>query len=103
MKLVNLTPHPITLVLGETTTIESAGVARVATSSVEVGTHMGVPLIRSTYGEVVGLPAPQEGVLYIVSAMVRSALLGRTDLASPAALVRNEAGQITGCKALEIN
>jgi hypothetical protein len=66
--------------------------------------HIGaVPLLRGTYGDVTGLPEPAPDTIYIVSAMVRMALPDRKDLASPAGLVRDASGNITGCEALEIN
>ena len=60
-------------------------------------------MVRTCYGAVVGLPEEQDGVLYIVSGLVRAALPDRKDLASPAKLVRNDKGEIVGCEALEIN
>jgi hypothetical protein len=101
MKIVNLTPHTVKLV--GVLEIFSTGVARVSSTQEEVGRIDGVPLVRATFGEVTGLPAPEEGTLLIVSAMVRAALPGRTDLASPGDLVRDEAGQVIGCKSLIVN
>lgn len=99
--LVNLTPHAINL---NGVVIPSSGVARVATKSLDAGTFAGVKLVTTTYGDVVvGLPAPKDGVMYIVSALVRLALPTHTDLASPADLVRDEKGNIVGCRALEVN
>ena len=104
--LVNLTPHNVNL---PGLTLPPAGLARVSVTMAEVGhgtmpDHIGaVPLLRGTYGDVTGLPEPEEGTIYIVSAMVRMALPGRKDLASPARLVRDDKGNITGCEALEIN
>ena len=63
----------------------------------------GIALSRVTFGEVTGLPDPVEGTLYIVSALVRSALPARTDLASPGDLVRDAAGAVIGCKGLIVN
>ena len=42
-------------------------------------------LARPTYGEVTGLPAPQEGIYYLVSSIVADALRGsgRTDILVP--------------------
>lgn len=77
---------------------------RVSTKRVLVGQLPdGVGLYRTEYGEVTGLPEPQEGVLYIVPAMVRNALPDRKDLASPGALIRNEQGQPVACDGLDVN
>ena len=113
MELVNLTPHAVTITTagGRTLEIPASGtVARVATQEVDeeameilVGRMNPVLLITQTFGEVVGLPAPEDGKFFIVSALVRAACPGRYDLGSPARLVRDEQGRIVGCGALEVN
>ena len=103
--LVNMTPHAVTIFVSadETVTLATSGeVARVASATVAAGYAAGVPLARVTYGEVVGLPGPVDGTLYVVSAMVRLALPGRADLASPGELVRDKAGQPLGCRGLVV-
>ena len=104
MPFVNLTPHAINIVGDATVTIPPSGrIARVTSTSSPVGEVEGVPLHRTSFGAVEGLDDPQEGVVQIVSAMVRAALPGRTDLASPGDLVRDGAGQVIGCRGLIIN
>ena len=100
-RFINLTPHEVNI--GDLDIPSSGSVARVAVEHHDAGHHAGVPLLVGTYGEVSNLPEPNEGVLYIVSAAVRTALPGRRDLASPAHLVRDDEGRIVGCLALEIN
>ena len=101
--LINLTPHAIT-VAGRT--IEPSGtVPRVSVRQVEDGDIEGIPVVRTVYGAVEGLPLPAEGTTYIVSALVLSALAGaRTDVCapdtSPASAIRNDAGQIVGVRRL---
>jgi hypothetical protein len=34
----------------------------------------GVPVIKINYGDVVGLPAPKDGIYYLVSATVKNAV-----------------------------
>lgn len=102
MEIVNLTPHAIVIVNGATFA-PSGQVARCATTSSPAGEHGGIALVRTSYGEVVGLPAPAEGVLYVVSALVRAALPGRSDVASPGDLVRDESGNVVGCRNLVVN
>ena len=102
MPFVNLTPHAITLVNGPTIA-PSGAVARCSSTSSEVGSHEGVTLVRTVFGAVTGLPEPVEGTVYIVSALVRTALPGRTDLASPGDLVRDEGGNVVGCRNLIVN
>jgi hypothetical protein len=105
MKIVNLTPHTVKLVndFGILEMPSVGVVARVSSTQEEIGRVIGVPVVKATFGEVTGLPDPVEGTLLIVSALVRAALPGRTDLASPGDLVRDEAGQVIGAKSLIVN
>jgi len=98
--IINLTPHAINL---PGITLPSEGVARVSVTLDQAGEIDGIPLVRGSYGQVIGLPEPQTGTIFVVSALVRAALPQRTDLASPARLTRDAEGRITGCEALEIN
>jgi hypothetical protein len=99
--LVNLTPHSVTIHApnGAVVTLPpSEGIARVATEATQVGTVDGFPVYREEYGEVTGLPEPQEGTHYIVSALVRAASPDRGDLLSPGRLVRDDQGRVIGCE-----
>lgn len=85
MQIVNLTPHPIAVQLpdGQRVTFAPAGApARVSSSSVDVGNVAGVPLRATVWGDVVGLPAPAPGVVFVVSALVAGRAL-RPDVVSP--------------------
>ena len=92
VKFINLTPHTINMNDGAAYAA-SGVVARVANAHTPFDEN-GVATIE--WGEVTGLPAPQDGVIYIVSALVAAAAK-RSDLVSPAtghpACVR-ENGQI---------
>ena len=94
MLFKNLTPHSITL--NDGTVFESEGLARVGASFSDFENG----ICSQVFGEVTGLPAPEDGVMLIVSAMVLSAAQkqGRTDVVAPAtghpACRRNEAGHI---------
>ena len=118
--LVNLTPHAVTIVAKDgadvLTIVPSGTVARVsvietADGSVTVPAQpvageawtYGVPLITSAYGDVVGLPAPAENTIFIVSTLVRLAVPNRRDVVSPAVLARDSAGVVIGCRKLERN
>jgi hypothetical protein len=100
--LVNLTPHAI-VIAGGVTLPPSGAVARCSTLNTPAGEHAGVPLSRVTYGAVEGLPAPAEGVLYVVSGLVRAAVPLRLDVASPGDLVRDASGAVVGCRGLVVN
>ena len=100
MTIINLTPHAITLRLDtvETTFPASGIVARVPQATTSLGkTIAGFPVYTSTFGQV-EMPEPVEGVYYIVSAMVLSALADtREDVVAPrtdSTAIRNEAGHI---------
>ena len=74
MKFINLTPHKVVLNSGEVFLPEATPV-RISTSY--------TPFIDGVcevkFGQLVGLPEPQEGVVFIVSGMAAqaAAVLGR--------------------------
>jgi len=118
MRIVNLTPHPVTLVTpeGHQVTVPPSGhVVRareeretVATVSLEVdGQVVTLPVYRVTYGPPEGLPSdrPEAGTIYIVSALTAQSLRAhRPDWAAVSFLVadpvRDEEGRIIGARAL---
>jgi hypothetical protein len=107
---VNLTPHAIHLHgAGGITTVPADGrVARCATIATPAGAAFdGTPLMRRSFGAVTmsdgtSFPDPQEGTMFIVSALVGAALPGRDDVASPGNLVRDPDGNIIGCTDLTL-
>ena len=106
MKLKNYTPHNVVIVINEATkiVIPSDGIARVTetktvTPSIDVD-GVTVETFVSAFGEVENLPPQEEGVMIIVSALVASAAKGRDDLLVPGELVRDDGGNIVGCKSL---
>ena len=98
MKFINLTPHKIVIKTeNKTLEVEPSGNARVATIEEVVGNVDGIPVVKRTFGEVEGLPEPEDGIAYIVSAMVLGAVKGRDDVFAPdtgKSAIRNERGQI---------
>ena len=103
MALINLTPHDIIVVSeAQTITLPSQGVCRVSSTSVLVGEHEGTPLYKVEFGQVEGLPDQVDGVLYIVSALVKSAVPHRNDVVSPTEYVRDSEGRIIGCKGFSL-
>ena len=99
MEFINLTPHTIVI---KTETKEkkidpSGTVARVAVEEKEAGEIEGIPVIKRGFKEVEGLPEPKDGVVYLVSSLVLSAVKGRGDVFAPDTgntAIRNEQGQI---------
>jgi len=92
--IINCTPHEIVLNSGATFA-PSGEVARVSTDSTVISTDDGVTYARKSVGGVVGLPAEQAGVKYIVAAMVFDNC-NRRDIVAPMTdvAVRNDKGHI---------
>lgn len=107
MKIINLTPHEVTIYDKEgfvKETFESEGIARVKQTSVKIGELNGIELVKTSYGEPEGLPAFAEGTYYIVSQITANAAReqGRTtaDLLLTSDSVRDAEGNIVGCRQL---
>lgn len=103
-RIKNLTPHAINIV-GENGEIvrvvePEEKPARLKMSTERKGNALGIPLSMSVFGEPENLPAEEDGVLLIVSQLIKSALPVRRDLVVPAEIVRDEKGNIVGCKSL---
>jgi len=73
MKIVNLTPHSITFfdAAGNAVlTVEPSGqIARCSVAREKIGDINGIPVNKSKFGEVENLPEPEEGTIYVVSAL----------------------------------
>lgn len=106
MTIINMTPHSVHIVNGDNTVIKeypaSGNQIRLKAETIIVGNIEGVPLSQTVFGEPVGLPEQSEGVYYIVSQLVKSALPFRKDLLVPAEVVRDAKGVIIGCKSLGV-
>lgn len=105
MKLLNLTPHSLTIVgdNGTITVPPSGQIARLAVNRtarkpVEI---YGVTLTvtHPITGAIIGLPDAEPGVLLVVSAMVAEAVK-RWDVMSPGELLRDVAGAVIGARGL---
>ena len=68
----------------------------------ENSTLEGVPICRVESNMVENLPDPQPGIYYIVSSAVKTELSQRYDLLTPSEIVRDDYGNILGCKSLRI-
>ena len=99
-ELINLTPHTIN-VIGAGEIPASGLVARVSMKTEPDAVIAGFPTSYTEYGEVENLPEI-EGVSFVVSKMVRDACTDRADLFYPAEFVRDDKGNIVGCKSLGI-
>ena len=97
MKIINLTPHTINI---SDLVIPSSGIARAKQESKQVDTIDEIPVYNTVYGEVENLPEPQDGVIYVVSALTAQAVPDRKDVYITFGAVRDEAGKIIGCTGL---
>lgn len=105
MNIVNMTPHVLNLIAanGSIVDIQPSGtLARVASNSAVVATINGINVTASTWGEVTGLPAAQEGTILIVSRMVKDRVANRDDVMVPGAPVRDAEGKIIGANGLSL-
>lgn len=101
--LRNLTPHELNIFSddGKVVSIPPSGrVARVAQTREQRGTIDGLAVTYSTFGDVEELPEPQDGVIYVVSGLVLSAVPDRADVFAPGEAVRDDAGRVIGARGL---
>jgi hypothetical protein len=101
-KLTNHTPHAVSMLDGDTNEvlykIATSEVARVEEKRLSFP-PIGGTVTHIEYGDVVGVPDPEEGVFRVVSRVTADKLReeGRTDdILFPGTAVRNEKGQIIG-------
>lgn len=82
--LLNLTPHKIVVRMDDRDLeIPPSGqVARVSTNVEKLSPIHGIAVSRTVFGEVEGLPSPQEGVFLVVSTLVAQRAQ-RADVISP--------------------
>jgi hypothetical protein len=108
MRIVNLTPHAVTVlgqdgkavVIPPSGTLARVSVRRNQVSRLEIdGTA--VPVYSTDYGGIEGLPAPEAGTYYIVSRAVAEAAR-RDDLLVPDDLVRDAGGAVVGCRSFSV-
>ena len=84
-ELINLTPHPITIQPSGAQPITLPVSGRIARldSAQEIDTGFaGVPVVTTRFGQVIGLPGPEEGKVYIVSSLVAQHVR-RPDVVAP--------------------
>ena len=110
-KLNNCTPHEITMLDEEGDTIltldKSETPVRVSSSFTEVGKvtvmdsnehRRTFPVSVATFGATEGLPTPEDDTLHVVARIVAEANPNRTDLLIVNDTVRDNNGNIIGCK-----
>lgn len=104
MNIINLTPHTVNIYndanekYARMCVPASGTVARCAVERTPLAPFANFPVFKSKFGEVQDLPEPRENTIYVVSALVVSALNGaRPDVYCPGEAVRDESGRIIGC------
>ena len=109
VKIVNLTPHAITVLKNgeEIAVYEASGcIARCEWKTVAVGEIAGIPLTETRFGKLYlidrdrvkhELPEQQDGTFYIVSALV-ARVAQREDFIIVDDTVRDDKGRIVGCQ-----
>ena len=105
MIIKNYTPHEVNIVLenGEKINLPSVGLARCTQTTVPDGVIGDIPITKTRFGEVEGLPDPEKGAFFIVSRLVMQAAKNRKDLLVPNEIIRDDTGRIVGCKSLANN
>lgn len=115
MRLVNLTPHEISIE-GCPVIPRTNIVCRLLPVTNEIQPILDdngnpFPVVENVLSEkyLVGLPEPEEGTMYIVSSIVQDfarGLLGRTDVispdTSPESVVRDANGKVIGSRRFQI-
>lgn len=101
VKFKNLTPHRINLVGSDGKEIfhlDSSGVVRLHEEKVIVEKVGNININHKNYLEAEGLPDKTDNTYCVVSALVANAYKDRKDLLIVDETVRNEKGQIIGCR-----
>jgi hypothetical protein len=102
MKLINLTPHVITVLLpdGKLHIEPSGKTIRLSEEVEKIDEIKQIPITKKQYGYADYVPEEKEGTYYIVSGLVASAMK-RSDFLVPNT-VRDENGKIIGCDSFSV-
>ena len=109
-RYVNCTPHAIHILMdaGGIILPPSGQVARCQTASERVEMpasqhlHDDIPVYRTVFGNLEGLPDPEPHTYYVVSLIAAKQAMaeGRTDVVVTHDAVRDSEGRIIGCRGL---
>jgi len=105
--VINKTPHAVNIVgpNGQVVRTYEKGDSQIRLAVITIrGINLpdGTPTSKTEFGDPEGLPDFEQGTFYIVSQMVQTALPERKDLLVPAEIVRDDGGNIVGCKSLGV-
>ena len=104
-KFINLTPHTLNIIDVNNNIMDippSGKIARVSSISAIVATINDINVSQQTFGDVIDLPDAQDGVVFIVSRMVKDRIFNRADVLVPGAPVRDADGKIVGANGLSL-
>lgn len=107
MRITNLTAHPLKFFTptGVLDIQASGQLARVFTHSETIGELAGMAVVRPTFGDITGLPAPSRDEVFVVSQIVLTALrlggIHRPDVVAPdttpvGGAIRDAQGRVQG-------
>jgi len=106
-EIINLTPHTINIWTGgdSVKVIPASGnVARIQIQSQNIGSCLGIPVVRSVDRKVLGLPEMKKGVVFLVSSGFAKSVC-RPDVLSPDTtddgVIRDGNGNIQAVKRLQ--
>ena len=98
--IINKTPHPVDIVTYKGELIKSfpkaVTPARIILDISKCAPIDSIPITKTTFKHVVGLPEESKGTYYIVSQMVKNYLVDRKDLLVPTDMKRDEDRNIIG-------
>ena len=107
-KLINLCPHDITIDIGRGYFVVPKAKKplrlqeqRSQVDNLDIGSNV-VPVYKMSFALNDKLPNKRRNTYYIVSAVVKQACGHRKDIIVPSDLVRNERGEILGCKSFTV-
>ena len=99
----NMTPHEVVLITEkETLKFPSEGSIRLSSKTEQVGMLEGIPITKTIFGSS-ELPKYKKGTYYIVSSLICQAFPDRKDFLIVNETIRNDKGQIIGCRSLSPN
>ena len=107
-KIKNLTPHCINFVGSNNQVVlevpPSGIVARAISTRTIDGTvnveGIDIPINKTSFGNIMSLPEPEDGVIYIVSSITAQACPEREDVYIVDESVRDADGRIIGCRSI---
>ena len=106
MNIINATPHTLNILDNNNTVllvIPASGIVARCTVQRELMEMLdGIPVNKTVFGELTGLPEEASDTMYVVSALAAQAgkAQGRDDLLVTDDAVRDDTGKIVGCRAL---